>query len=53
MVCRLNIIFPGVSFRVFFLFSLFSAFSVDMSIEMPSSIERIHSWTHELKIKVN
>ncbi|XP_010285395.1 PREDICTED: poly [ADP-ribose] polymerase 4-like, partial [Phaethon lepturus] len=26
-------------------------FSVDMSIEMPSSIERIHSWTHKLKIK--
>ncbi|KAM6416635.1 protein mono-ADP-ribosyltransferase PARP4 [Pluvialis apricaria] len=28
-----------------------NGFSVDMSIEMPSSIERIHSWTHELKIK--
>ncbi|XP_009888954.1 PREDICTED: poly [ADP-ribose] polymerase 4 [Charadrius vociferus] len=28
-----------------------NAFSVDMSIEMPSIIERIHSWTHELKIK--
>ncbi|KAM9602775.1 LOW QUALITY PROTEIN: protein mono-ADP-ribosyltransferase PARP4 [Morphnus guianensis] len=50
MSCRLNI-FPGVPFRFFFLFSLFSGFSVDMSIEMPSSIERIHSWTHKLKIK--
>ncbi|KAM6287034.1 LOW QUALITY PROTEIN: protein mono-ADP-ribosyltransferase PARP4 [Spheniscus humboldti] len=28
-----------------------NGFSVDMSIEMPSSIERIHSWTHKLKIK--
>ncbi|KAM6317090.1 LOW QUALITY PROTEIN: protein mono-ADP-ribosyltransferase PARP4 [Aegotheles albertisi] len=28
-----------------------NCFSVDMSIEMPSSIERIHSWTHALKIK--
>ncbi|PKU38634.1 poly [Limosa lapponica baueri] len=28
-----------------------NGFSVDMSIEMPSSIERIRSWTHELKIK--
>ncbi|XP_014821626.1 PREDICTED: poly [ADP-ribose] polymerase 4 isoform X2 [Calidris pugnax] len=28
-----------------------NGFSVDMSIEMPSTIERIHSWTHELKIK--
>ncbi|XP_051483232.1 protein mono-ADP-ribosyltransferase PARP4 isoform X2 [Apus apus] len=28
-----------------------NVFSVDMSIEMPSSIERIHSWTHKLKIK--
>ncbi|XP_068251603.1 protein mono-ADP-ribosyltransferase PARP4 [Nyctibius grandis] len=28
-----------------------NGFSLDMSIEMPSSIERIHSWTHELKIK--
>ncbi|NXU50981.1 PARP4 polymerase, partial [Turnix velox] len=29
----------------------FSRFSLDMSIEMPSTIERIHSWTHRLKIK--
>ncbi|XP_054079556.1 protein mono-ADP-ribosyltransferase PARP4 isoform X3 [Rissa tridactyla] len=28
-----------------------NGFSLDMSIEMPSSIERIRSWTHELKIK--
>ncbi|KAM6146970.1 protein mono-ADP-ribosyltransferase PARP4 isoform 2-T3 [Phoenicopterus ruber ruber] len=28
-----------------------NGFSLDMSIEMPSSIERIHSWTHKLKIK--
>ncbi|XP_009997737.1 PREDICTED: poly [ADP-ribose] polymerase 4 [Chaetura pelagica] len=28
-----------------------NGFSVDMSIEMPSSIQRIHSWTHKLKIK--
>ncbi|XP_046764290.1 protein mono-ADP-ribosyltransferase PARP4 isoform X2 [Gallus gallus] len=26
-------------------------FSLDMSIEMPYSIESIHSWTHKLKIK--
>uniref|UniRef100_A0A8C3RM59 Poly [ADP-ribose] polymerase n=1 Tax=Chelydra serpentina TaxID=8475 RepID=A0A8C3RM59_CHESE len=32
-------------------FSLFSGFCVAMSIEMPYSIERIHSWTHTLKIK--
>ncbi|KAM9263450.1 LOW QUALITY PROTEIN: protein mono-ADP-ribosyltransferase PARP4 [Cariama cristata] len=28
-----------------------NGFSMDMSIEMPSSIERIHSWTYKLKIK--
>ncbi|XP_068786394.1 protein mono-ADP-ribosyltransferase PARP4 isoform X2 [Struthio camelus] len=28
-----------------------NGFSLDMSIEMPYSIECIHSWTHELKIK--
>ncbi|KAM7131833.1 LOW QUALITY PROTEIN: protein mono-ADP-ribosyltransferase PARP4 [Ciconia maguari] len=28
-----------------------NGFSIDMSIEMPSSIECIHSWTHKLKIK--
>ncbi|XP_010125808.1 PREDICTED: poly [ADP-ribose] polymerase 4, partial [Chlamydotis macqueenii] len=28
-----------------------NGFSVGMSIEMPSSIERIHSWTHKLKMK--
>uniref|UniRef100_A0A8C8SAU3 Poly [ADP-ribose] polymerase n=1 Tax=Pelusios castaneus TaxID=367368 RepID=A0A8C8SAU3_9SAUR len=32
-------------------FSLFSGFCAAMSIEMPYIIERIHSWTHELKIK--
>ncbi|XP_053944280.1 protein mono-ADP-ribosyltransferase PARP4 [Cuculus canorus] len=31
--------------------TLKNGFSLDMSIEMPSAIERIHSWTHTLKIK--
>lgn len=44
---------PWSAIQFFFSFLLFSGFSVDLSIEMPSSIERIHSWTHKLKIKVN
>uniref|UniRef100_A0A8B9CL63 Poly [ADP-ribose] polymerase n=1 Tax=Anser brachyrhynchus TaxID=132585 RepID=A0A8B9CL63_9AVES len=28
-----------------------TGFSLDMSIEMPYSIERLYSWTHKLKIK--
>ncbi|NXC42205.1 PARP4 polymerase, partial [Penelope pileata] len=31
--------------------TLKNGFSLDMSIEMPYSIERLHSWTHKLKIK--
>ncbi|XP_035398698.1 protein mono-ADP-ribosyltransferase PARP4 [Cygnus atratus] len=31
--------------------TLKNGFSLDMSIEMPYSIERLYSWTHKLKIK--
>ncbi|XP_065586155.1 protein mono-ADP-ribosyltransferase PARP4 [Cyrtonyx montezumae] len=31
--------------------TLKNGFSLDMSIEMPYSIESLHSWTHNLKIK--